>query len=211
MEALIKDDPRRTYKDIEGALGISSPSVSTILHKYLRVRKIPSRWVPHHLPDGHKCTRVEWCTEMLKRFNNRNSRWVSDIVTGDETLIYQFDPETKCQSSVWVFPDEQPPTKVKRQRSVGKKMVVTFFSTSGHLATVMLDDQWTVTAKWYTEVCLQVFSKIQEKRPRTGLRGILLHYGKASSHTANATIAFLEKTPVKLNDSSSLQSRPGPV
>ena len=78
-------------------------------------------------------------------------------------------------------------------------MVVTFFSTTGQLATVVLEDQRTVTAKWYTDVWLpQVFSKIQEKRPSTGLRGILLHHDNASSHTANATIAFLEKTPVKL-------------
>ena len=78
-------------------------------------------------------------------------------------------------------------------------MVATFSSTCGHLATVVLEDQRTVTAKWYTDVWLpQVFSKIQEKRPRTGLRGILLHHDNASSHTANATISFLEKTPVKL-------------
>ena len=90
-------------------------------------------------------------------------------------------------------------TKVKRKRSVGKKMVATFFSTSAHPATVVLEDQRTVTAKWYTEVWLpQVFSKNQKKRPRTGLRGILLHHDNASSHTANATIAFPEKTPVKL-------------
>ena len=78
-------------------------------------------------------------------------------------------------------------------------MVATFFSMSGHLATVVLEDHRAVTAKWYTEVCLpQVFSKIQEKRPRTGLRGILLHHDNASSNTAIATIAFLEKTPVKI-------------
>ena len=106
VEALIKEDPRRTYKDTEGALGTSSPSVSTILLQQLRVRKISSRWLPHHLPDGLQCTRVEWCTEMLKRFNNRDSHRVSDIVTGDETWIYQFDPETKRQSSVCVFPVE---------------------------------------------------------------------------------------------------------
>ena len=100
VEALIKEDPRRTYRDIEGAVGISSPSVSTILHQHLRVRKISSRWVPHHLSGGLKCTRVEWCTEMLKRFNNGDSRWVSDIVTDEETWIYQFDLETKRQSSV---------------------------------------------------------------------------------------------------------------
>ena len=42
VEALIKEDLRRTYKDIEGALGISSPSVSTILHQHLRVGKFSS-------------------------------------------------------------------------------------------------------------------------------------------------------------------------
>ena len=147
VEALIKEDPRHTYKGIEGALGISSPSVSTILHQHLRVRKNSSRWVPHLLSDGLKCTRVEWCTEMLKRFNNGDSHRVSYIVTGEETWIYQFDLETKRQSSVWVFPDEQPPTKVKRQRNAGKKMVATFFSKSGHVATVVLEDQRTVTAK----------------------------------------------------------------
>ena len=40
--------------------------------------------------------------------------------------------------------------------------------------------------------------KNQEKRPRTGLGGILLHHDNASSYIANATIVFLEKTPVKL-------------
>ena len=45
VETVIKEDPRRIYKDIEGALEISSPSVSTILHQHLRVRKIFSRWV----------------------------------------------------------------------------------------------------------------------------------------------------------------------
>ena len=59
VEALIKEDPRRTYKDIEGALEISSPSVSTILHQHLRMGKISSRWGAHQLSDGLKCSRVE--------------------------------------------------------------------------------------------------------------------------------------------------------
>ena len=121
VEALIKEDPRRTYKDIEGTLGISSPSVFTILHQHLRARKICSRWVPHHLSDGFKCTWVEWCTEMLKRFNNGTPARVLDIVTGEESWIYQFDLETKRQSSVWVFPGKQPPTKSRGKGVLGRK------------------------------------------------------------------------------------------
>ena len=91
-------------------------------------------------------------------------------------------------------------------------MVATFFSTSGHLASVVLEDQRTVTAKWYTEVCLpQVFSKIQEKRPRTGLRGILLHHDNASSPHSPCNDCVSGKDADEINDSSNLQSRPGPV
>ena len=199
VEKMLHENNRLTFKEIEAALQIGSPAVSKILHEYLRVRKVSSRWVPHNLTEDQKRCRVEWCEEMLVRFDGGNSRRVSDIVTGDETWIYQFDPETKRQSAVWIFPDDDLPTKVKRPRSVGKKMVATFFSKSGHVATIPLEEQRTVTANWYTTVCLpKVFEKLRERRPRTGLRGILLHHDNASAHTANATIQFLESTEVKL-------------
>lgn len=199
VEALVREDNRVTFKDIEAILEIGSPAISKILHDYLRVRKVSSRWVPHSLTDEQKRIRVEWCKEMLARFDGGRSRRVSDIVTGDETWIYQFEPENKRQSTVWIFPDEDPPTKVKRSRSVGKKMVATFFSKSGHVATIPLEEQGTVTAQWYTTVCLpKVFEKLQERRPRTGLRGTLIHHDNASAHTANITIQFLESTEAKL-------------
>ncbi|EFN87503.1 hypothetical protein EAI_05529, partial [Harpegnathos saltator] len=41
-----------------------------------------------------------------------------DIVTGDEswiyTSVYAYEPESKQQSTVWVFQDEPNPTKVVR-------------------------------------------------------------------------------------------------
>jgi len=88
------------FEDIEGSLQIASRAVSKIMHEYLRVRKIASRWVPHTLTESQKRICVEWCEEMLKRFERGNSRRVSDIVTGDESWIYQFDPENKRQSTV---------------------------------------------------------------------------------------------------------------
>ena len=132
--SLLKEDPRLTYKDIEGALQICSPSVSTILHQHLRLKKISFWWVLHHLSE-RQIYRVEWCREMLEKFNKGDSCWVSDIVTDDKTWFYQYDPKTKVHSSVWVFADEQPPINDKRPGNVGKKMVPIFFSTSGHLET----------------------------------------------------------------------------
>jgi histone-lysine N-methyltransferase SETMAR len=87
---------------------------------------------------------------MPEKFDGGNSRRVWDIVTGDESWIYQFDPGTKRQSQVWVFPGDDPPTKVKRPRSVGERMVASFFGVSGDISTIPLMEKKTVTAEWYT-------------------------------------------------------------
>ena len=201
VEAMVRDDPRVTYHDIERTLGIASPQVSEILHQQLRLRRLCSRWVPHSLSDAQKATRVEWCHEMIARFDNGTSNSALDIMTGDESWIYQYDPETKRQSTVWVFPGDDPPVKVKRARSVGRKMVATFFSGRGHIATIPLEDRRTVTAEWYTTVCLpRVFQVIHERRPKTGLRGMFLHHDNASAHTAMRTVEFLQQSGVKLVD-----------
>ena len=73
-----------------------------------------------------------------------NSCHISEIITDDETWIYQYDPETKCQSSVWVFPDVDRFVKVKRAKSVGKKVVLTFFAAGGHVQQYYLNikGQW---------------------------------------------------------------------
>ena len=59
---------------------------------------------------------------MLNKFRSGESKKVTKIVTGDESWIYQIESDTKQQSTVWLFPDEAPPQKVKRTRSAGKQM-----------------------------------------------------------------------------------------
>ncbi|UYV84850.1 hypothetical protein LAZ67_X003712 [Cordylochernes scorpioides] len=60
---------------------------------------------------------------MLKKFNEGKSKAVFNIITGDETCIYNFDPETKLQSTLWCSSKSPPPKKIRRAQSVGKQMV----------------------------------------------------------------------------------------
>ncbi|KAI6651379.1 Mariner transposase [Oopsacas minuta] len=91
---------------------------------------------------------------MLTRFANGSSRAVSEILTGDETWIYYYDPETKRISKELIEEDVPPPTKVRRAKSVGKQMWAIFFRSSGFVEAVALEDRKPVTADWYTTVCL---------------------------------------------------------
>ncbi|GBP40444.1 hypothetical protein EVAR_25296_1 [Eumeta japonica] len=44
-----------------------------ILHEYLRVRKLCTRWIPHTLTDVQKLRRVNWYRQMMQRFADSDS------------------------------------------------------------------------------------------------------------------------------------------
>ena len=52
---------------------------------------------------------------------------MNQIITEDETWIYQYDPETKQQSKQWLPRGSSGPIKFKSERSVGKVMATIFF------------------------------------------------------------------------------------
>ena len=56
--------------------------------------------MPHQLTDEWKRGSVEWYLYMLRKFDGGSSERIWDIVMGNQTFVYQYDPETKQQSSV---------------------------------------------------------------------------------------------------------------
>ncbi|CAH2020833.1 unnamed protein product [Acanthoscelides obtectus] len=157
VRKLIIEDRHVTYREIEASLKISKTSIQKILHEELGVRKLVSRWIPHLLTEEQKAAR---------RFNSGNSKNVHSIVSGDESWIYCYEPEIKRQSAVWVFQGEEKPAKVIRSRSVSKKMVATFVSKAGHIATIPLNEH----------CYCGLHRKINPERR------IILHQDSASSH-----------------------------
>ncbi|CAH1978124.1 unnamed protein product [Acanthoscelides obtectus] len=184
VRKLIIEDRHVTYREIEASLKISKTSIQKNLHEELGVRKLVSRWIPHL---------VNWCQKTLDRFNFVN---VYSIVNGDKSWIYCYEPENKRQSAVWVFQGEEKPTKVIRSRSVSKKVVTTFVSKAGHIATIPLNVQRTDTADWYTTICLpKVITELRKINPQ---RRIILRQDNASSHTAQKTRQYLTEENVEL-------------
>ena len=103
---------------------------------------------------------------MPHKFDKGRSERVWDIVTDNKTFVYQYDPETKQQSSVWLFPGENPPVKFKKSRSTSKQTIEAFFAKSGHVASVPLRERKTVTDEWYINICLpKVFEAWSARRP----------------------------------------------
>ena len=75
-------------------------ALNEILLHQLGVHKRCTKWVPHQLTEEQKVGRVQWFLTILEKYHSGRANSTGNIVSGDKTWVYQFDPETKAQSSV---------------------------------------------------------------------------------------------------------------
>ena len=56
--------------------------------------------------------------ESCKMFPKCSKKSFNNLVTGDETWVYYFEPKRKCSKRVWATKDAIRPSIAKRQRAV---------------------------------------------------------------------------------------------
>ena len=93
-------DCRQTIHDVCEVVGPSYGTVQRIVADSLNMRHISARFVPRLLSDDQKAHRISVCRE-LKQQARDDPYFISNIITGDETWVYGYDPETEQQSSQW--------------------------------------------------------------------------------------------------------------
>jgi len=68
--------------------------------------------------------RVVYCQDLLM---GQDERFWENIITGDETWCFAYDPATKRQSADWMGQDSPKPKKLRFQKSRVKTMLISFF------------------------------------------------------------------------------------
>jgi len=125
------------------------------------MRKVCAKMVPKDLTGGKKQRRVTICQELLERKDNILGR----VITGDETWVYQYDPETKRQSAQWKTANSPRPKMFRQSKSIVKTMLLTYLILEGLFITNLyqLDKQSTKFTIWkYWKGCVK---KLDEKDP----------------------------------------------
>ena len=102
VKTLIEEDARYTVPEIEEWSGVHSSSVLKILREQLGLHKICTCWVPHLLTDEQKQSQVRIALQIIEKYDKCDPRHLEEIVTGDETWIYHFQPDSKAKNKVWV-------------------------------------------------------------------------------------------------------------
>ncbi|UYV74811.1 hypothetical protein LAZ67_12001104 [Cordylochernes scorpioides] len=104
---LIKENPRTTLLELEQDTGISKTKIGRIVTEDLRLKKTPAKFIPRFLTNEQKLCRLATCEDMLE-MTRTDPEWKDEIITGDETWVYGYDPETKRQSAEWRGQDIAP-------------------------------------------------------------------------------------------------------
>src|SRR5258705_4831873 len=124
VDAIIQADRRVHVRDIALQLDISTGSVHQIIHRSLQYRKVSARWVPRQLTEAHKATRMACSLQHLQRYEREGNTFLDNIITGDESWVHHYTPDSKEISMVWKLTQSPPPKKFKTTPSAGKAMVV---------------------------------------------------------------------------------------
>lgn len=189
----INSDRRLTIREVSLALNISYGTVQKILTQDLGMSRVCAKFVPRLLTDEQKERRLSTSREMLETIAEVPG-FLDRVITGDESWIYSYDPETKSQSSQWKSPTSPRPKKARMSRSATKAMLVVFFDLQGIVHKEWIPQGQTVTKEVYLGVLKGLRLSIRRKRPERWKRqDFILHHDNAPAHTAIKVTEYLAK------------------
>ena len=108
--------------------------------------------MPKELTVEHKRKRSDVCSRHLACYREEGDNFLQQIVTGDETWIHHYDPESKRQSMQWKYPSSPAAKKFKMQPSGGKLMLTVFWDTQGPILETYQECGTTVTGATYCDM-----------------------------------------------------------
>ena len=95
IRQILSEIRRMTVRNIAEQVNIDRTTVRKILTEDLDMRKVCAKMVPKDLTEEHKQRRITICQHLMERQDDI----LGHVTTGNETWVYQYDPETKWRSA----------------------------------------------------------------------------------------------------------------
>jgi histone-lysine N-methyltransferase SETMAR len=126
---------------------------------------------------------------------------LEEIVTGDETWIYHFQPDSKAKNKDWVSPEGDRPVIAHRCKTSNCMLYAIFFDSEGLVLQIPVPKGSSVTGKFYREsVLTQLVDFYQKPRPCTGVCGIKLLHDNAPAYKSTMVQEYLKECGLDVLD-----------
>ena len=197
VKAAVDANGRMTSEELEEILRINAVSILRILKENLDYANRSAGRVPHLLSDEQKSSRVNSAKFFLGKCKNGKSSNFKLIVTGDETLLCNCDPETKRQSIVRLRKGAPPPQKVRCMRFVDRTVFAFFFSHWNCECCSSCNEEDCRLCVICDRMSSGSFDSIRTGRPQKLWRFVLYH-DNASAHASQRTLDFIEDSGIQV-------------
>jgi hypothetical protein len=97
-DAAMQADRCVNTAQLEIRFNLSRGTIWDIVHERLGYSKVCSRWVSCQLTDEHKKTHMGSFLMLLQCYEEHGEEFLSRTVTGDETWVFHYTPESKAES-----------------------------------------------------------------------------------------------------------------
>jgi histone-lysine N-methyltransferase SETMAR len=130
----------------------------------------------------------------LELYHRDGDKYLDHIVTGDETWVSHFTPESQRQSLEWHHPrSPSKPRKFKQTLSTRKIMATVFWDRKGVLLIEFMPQSITINAESYCATLRRLRYAIQSRRRGLMSSGVMLLHDNARPHAAARTQAMLQE------------------
>ena len=94
VRQIIREDRRRTTDEVIMLVGISQGTCHKILTQNSKMRRVASKFMPRLLSVDQKQQQLDVCVDLKENATNKPS-FLLNVIMGDETWVYAYDPATK--------------------------------------------------------------------------------------------------------------------
>ena len=141
------------------------------------------------------------CIASNRKYYECDPHHLEEIVTGDETWIYHFQPDFKAKNKVWVSYKSDRPVIAGCCKTSNCMLYAIFFDSKGPVLHIPVLKGSSVTGKFYREsVLTQLVDFYQKRRLRTGVRSIKLLHDNAPAHKSATVKEYLKESGLDVLD-----------
>uniref|UniRef100_A0A8C3CC15 Transposase n=1 Tax=Cairina moschata TaxID=8855 RepID=A0A8C3CC15_CAIMO len=196
VKNLLNHDHRMSIRMIADDLSIPQTQIFEMVKENLAMRKVCTKFVPRVLSEEQKANRKVICQDLLHHVNEEPD-FLDNVVTGDDTWVFEYDPESKRQSTEWHTPASPRPKKARMSKSKQKSMLICFFDQHGVIHKEFVPPGQTVNAVFYVEVLTRLRKCIARVHPAI-VNNWQLHHDNALSHAVFRVVEYLAQHKVAM-------------
>jgi len=157
------------------------------------MKHVCAKYAPCLLTDDQREQRQTIARDLFEH-SCEDVQFLTNIVTGDESWVYGYNPETKQQSSQWKGPTSPQPKKGRQVQSKTNVMLLTFFDPEGIVHHEYAPNRQTINKEFYVEVLRRLHESVRQKQlEKWRDENWILHHDNEPAHTSHLVQQVLVK------------------